>query len=481
MRWYFGSILLFSCVVSLTHINCTPPQPPPSCESKDVSFTAQENQKILNLSSLPSLPKNPTNAYADNAQAAHLGQFLFYDKRLSNVGTTKGKVSCATCHSPEKGWSDQKTLSQGVATLTRHSPTLWNVAYNRWQFWDGRADTLWAQAVQPIEDSKEMASSRFRTLYLFVKEDTKLKQAYESIFGPLPSQIVEKYKNFKDAKPIPSDTSHPMHVNWESIALEDQKKINRFYSNIGKSLEAYQRKIISKDSKFDEFAAGLKTCNPTKIKAISASAKRGLKIFIRKDACISCHDGPNFSDSEFHNIGLPRIASRVPDVGRLNGLDPVLKDLFNGVGPFSDASPDAPINERIRFLRKNNTNTIGEFKTPTLRSVSTSAPYMHDGRFKDLDAVLRFYSHFGAKDTTGCIKDGRAGYIPPKTDPNARVQDPKKCKLDEAQVGLREETMLLLLLTEQQRKDVIAFLHTLTGKELPSTLLKAPSSPILPK
>lgn len=477
MRWFTWTMCLsLLSIAPLAGCSCGEPEP---CQVSEVKFTAEENKKIFGLSPLPTMPTNPTNKYADDPKASKFGQFLFYDVRLSSSPSGGGKHSCKSCHEPDKGWSDGKPLSAGVGQLPIHSPTLWNIGYNHWFFWNGRADTAWAQATKPIEAPAEMDGNRFRILKLIAKEDAKLKAAYEAIFGSdsLPSDLLDKYK-FDHAKPLPDDPDNEQNKNWDSISDEDKTKINKFYTNITKALEAYQRKIVSNNAPFDEFVQGIKTCDPTKAKAISASAQRGLKIFVMKDSCISCHDGPNFSDSEFHNIGLPVVQGKAPDVGRIAGLSIVLNDPFNGLGPFSDTDKDDKRNERLRFLRSDNPNTIGEMKTPTLRSVDTSGPYMHDGRFKTLDDVVSFYSHFGAKDISGCIKLGKATYTPPKTDPNAKIQDKDKCKIDTAAVGLREETMLLFLLTDQEQKDVVNFLKTLTGKALPKTLTTQPDSPM---
>lgn len=481
MRWHLSTFCLVCLSLIPLWVGCGEPIEPPAdggnpCAQGEVTFTAQENKRIFALSPLPAIPANPTNKWADDPKAAHMGQFMFFDARLSlRADDTGGKVSCATCHEPTKGWGDGRSLSTGVATLTRHSMTLWNIAYNRWYFWDGRSDTAWSQGMKPIEDSKEMASSRFYLLYLFANKLPELKKAYEGLFGPLPTEVLDKYKDIKEARPD-ADPEHPMQKNWDKIAEEDKTKINRFFSNIGKAFEAFQRKIISRDAPFDTFVEGLKTCDPTKAQAISESAKRGLKTFIKKDSCISCHDGPNLSDGEFHNNGLPLSPElKVPDTGRRRGLQAVIDDIFNGLGPYSDA-PDDPINDRIRFLRVDNPNTFGEFKTPTLRSVATSAPYMHDGQFKGLEEVIKFYSHFGVKDTSGCIKGGRATYK--LITGTGKVQDESTCKMSSPQAGLREETMLLLLLSDNEQTDLVNFLKSLTGKALPDNLTKQPTSPI---
>jgi len=149
-----------------------------------VDLDARQIERILKLSPLPAPPPDPTNRVADDPRAVHFGQFLFFDKRLSG----NGEIACATCHDPAKGFADGRQLGRGVADLARHSPTLYDVAFNRWFFWDGRTDSLWAQAVQPIENPSEMGGDRWRIARLIL-EDTELARAYQEIFGPLPDEV----------------------------------------------------------------------------------------------------------------------------------------------------------------------------------------------------------------------------------------------------------------------------------------------------
>src|SRR5436190_24217953 len=120
----------------------------PAVESGE--FTREEIEKILQHSPLGPPPADPTNAVADSADAARLGQKIFFDPRFSRGG----KVSCASCHLPSRGFGDGKPLPDQFS-IDRNVPTLWNVAYNRWFFWDGRSDTLWSQALKPLENPKE--------------------------------------------------------------------------------------------------------------------------------------------------------------------------------------------------------------------------------------------------------------------------------------------------------------------------------------
>src|SRR5690349_14366608 len=146
-----------------------------------VEFSASEISKILQHSPLAALPEDATNPFGPSEAAARLGQFLFFDRRLSASGT----LSCASCHRPDFNWTDGKQLAEGAGRGLRRTPSLWNVAYNRWYFWDGRADTLWSQALKPLEGRAEMNGSRLRVAAL-IRTDPSLRLAYTRIFGALP-------------------------------------------------------------------------------------------------------------------------------------------------------------------------------------------------------------------------------------------------------------------------------------------------------
>lgn len=363
-------------------------------------LSERDRAEVFKLSPLPALPPSPTNAHADDPRAARLGQSLFYDPRLSS----NGQVSCATCHDPALGFSDGKELSEGLGTTRRHSQALWNVAHQRWFFWDGRTDSLWAQSLQPIQDENEMGATPEHVLGV-VAADSHLTSAYEEIFGPLPSS---------------GDSP------------------NGFFSNVGKCLEAYERKIISSESRFDEFVARLESGESQENAGFSESERRGLKLFVGRGQCILCHAGPNFSDGEFHNIGLPKHPQLRKDSGRFEGVRLVKKDPFNGFGEFSDdRSEQANIKLRYLVVKLNN---MAEFKTPSLRNVAETAPYMHDGRFATLQEVIDHYSDLD-------------------TDPP---------------LGHREETLQPLDLSKREKRDLEAFLRTLTGKPLDQALLQPP-------
>jgi cytochrome c peroxidase len=137
-----------------------------------VEFSSAEVSRILQHSPLPAVPHDPGNAVDTLEAAAHFGQFLFFEPRLS----ANGAFSCATCHRPDRNWTDGKQLSEGSSVGFRRTPSLWNVAYSRWYFWDGRADTLWSQALKPIEARIEMNGSRVQVAFL-ISTDPDLRLA----------------------------------------------------------------------------------------------------------------------------------------------------------------------------------------------------------------------------------------------------------------------------------------------------------------
>jgi len=405
-----------------------------------VPFERSEVERILALSPLPPPPADPTNRHADDPRAAHLGQFLFFDTRFSAGGV----VSCANCHDPNTGWSDGLQLGIGIDELDRHSQTLWNAAYNRWFFWDGRADSMWSQALGPLEDPREHGGNRTGFAHT-IAADPELRSAYESIFGALPA--LEEGERFPAAaRPVADDPEHPENVAWESMGEADREAVDVVFANMGKALAAFQRKIVSRHSRFDEFVEGLRESNPTKLRSLTASAQNGLKLFLGKANCHLCHQGPNFTDREFHNTRIaPLRGGDAYDAGRYEGIALVQSSPFNGTSVHSDA-PTGDSETKIDYLIQTGHNW-GEFKTPSLRNVAVTAPYMHQGQLAGLRDVVRHYSTF-------------EGATP---------------------IHQHAETILVPLnLSEGEIDDLVAFLQSLTDESASPALSSAPASPALP-
>ncbi|MEE8169823.1 MAG: cytochrome c peroxidase [Phycisphaerae bacterium] len=408
-------------------------------DEQPVRYTDRELRRIRQHSPLPDAPRDSTNRVSDDPAAARLGQFLFFDTRLS----ANERVACVTCHVPDKGFADGRPLAKGLDTMTRHSPTLLNAVHNRWFFWDGRVDSLWAQAVGPIEHPKEHGFSRLGTAHL-VGRDPRLRRAYETLFGALPD--LSDGDRFPPAgRPAPDDPTHPHHVAWSGMTPDDRATVTRIYVNIAKAIAAYVARLTGGTAPFDVFVEGLRLNDPEKTSAISAAAQRGLKLFVGRANCRLCHSGPMFSDGEFHNTRVaPREGGPTADAGRFAGVDRVLADPFNAAGEYSD-DRSAAARAKLDFLT-NTPDNWGRFKTPSLRNVALTAPYMHQGQFATLREVLHYYSTL-------------EGALPP---------------------GHHRESILAPLgLTAGETDDLLAFLETLTEAPVAESLRAAPSSPLM--
>lgn len=331
--------------------------------------------RSLSLSTLPPLPADPSNRYADDPKAVELGRRLFFDMRFS----ANGKVSCATCHIPEYSFSDHLPLAKGMGITDRRTMPLIGAAYQAWFFWDGRKDSLWSQAIGPIESAVEHGFTRTLCAHLI---SDRYRKEYEEIFGSLPKI------DHKSCPPKASPgTGNPAALKaWKAMKPEDREAVNRIYANIGKAIAAFVRQITPQPAPFDRYVdAVTKSDLDAAEKHISTDAVAGLKLFIGKAQCTNCHMGPLLTNSSFHNIGL----NNPKDRGRAGGIDMVLSDEFNCLGRYSDAKPEECL--ELRFIDTNKGKYTGAFKTPTLRNVADRPPYMHAGQIKTLSEVLSFY------------------------------------------------------------------------------------------
>lgn len=266
----------------------------------------------------------PVPIPADNPpteQTIALGRKLFYDTRLSKDNT----LACASCHSPNLGFTDGRSLSLGVGGMrgVRNAPTLLNAAYSQLQFWDGRASGLEEQSASPIANPIEMNQTH-KVSVSKIGADPAYKAEFEQAFGPGP------------------------------VTLE----------KIEKSLASFERTLLSGNSPFDRYEfGGDKT-------ALAPGAIRGLAIFAdpKRGNCATCHTINStyalFSDGRFHNTG----------------------EGVNGEGEFNDLG---------RFGQTKLEADRGAFKTPTLRNIALTPPYMHDGSLKTLKDVVAFYAGGG--------------------------------------------------------------------------------------
>ncbi|TDJ32014.1 MAG: cytochrome-c peroxidase [Gammaproteobacteria bacterium] len=339
------TILLVSTVLWLIW----PPAPGAWTESEI------ELLRSLWIGSLPPVPADPSNAVADDPRAARFGQRLFFDTRLS----ANGEVACATCHQPEHLFTDGLDVAQGVARGERHTMGLAGVAYSPWMFWDGRRDSLWAQALAPLESPVEHGGNRLQFVELLVS-DAQYRSEYAALFDELPE-----------------------------LPAQDPA-ITEVFVNMGKAIAAYERLLVPGASRFDRYVQALLADDERQFEAmLSDDELAGLRLFIGDAQCINCHNGPLFTNNEFHNTAVLPARGKLPSMGRVAAVRETRADPFNCVGRFSD-DPDANCAE-LRFARTGD-DLIGAHKTPSLRNVALTAPYMHAGQMTSLTEIIDQYN-----------------------------------------------------------------------------------------
>jgi cytochrome c peroxidase len=393
-------------------------------------------------------PEDPTNKYAGDPDAELLGHYVFYETAISG----NGEVSCASCHDPEHGFSGPEPLAiEGILgeehPTARHTPGLLNVAYNDWFFWDGRVDTLWGQAIGPMEHPVEMGGSRLQLAH-YVYDTPQVKQAYEKIFGALPDPAtLDPFP--AQGRPVadPQTPEEQAHADaWMSMEPEDREAVTLITVNVMKAVAAFEMRLISVDSPFDQWVEQVRENpeDPEQWDAIDDDAREGFRLFMEVVGCSECHNGPMLHDGKFYNLGLPeRDGVDAMDVGRWNGLRQAKESPFRSSGKYSDA-PDgerAIVLDSLPQQEKNN----GAFRTASLRNLMVTDPYMHGGHFDSLDDVLSFYN------------DQPDGF---------------------PLVGGRTDELRELNLKEEHIAKIKAFLQSLQGKPVPGAYLEQPDSPL---
>ena len=312
--------------------------------------------RSLWLDSLPDLPADRSNAVADNPVAAEFGRRLFFDVRLS----ANGGISCATCHQAERGFTDGLQKAQAIGTTARHTPSIVGAAYSPWQFWDGRRDSQWAQALAPLEDPNEHATDRVQVVAL-VAEDADYRASYESLFGALPD-----------------------------LPISDPFALNTAFANIGKSIAAFERTVMPTASRFDAYVeAVVKNDTDHQATLFSDDEVWGLRLFIGEANCTQCHNGPLLTNHEFHNTAVISFPGDVPDKARIAGVAEVMESEFSCRSSYSDDS--GRYCPELDFARTG-IDLIGAFKTPSLRNLENTEPFMHKGQLATIADVLVHYN-----------------------------------------------------------------------------------------
>jgi cytochrome c peroxidase len=409
----------------------------PDAAEPEVVFTAAEIAAMGKLSPLPAPPADPTNAFADNAAAAVLGQRLFFDKAFSGpivvadvanggLGAVDdtGKVACVSCHA-SKATDDNRSkpgnVSIGTNYGTRNALSIVNSSFYKWTNWGGRFDSQWSLPLAVVENPAIMNGTRLRVAHLLWD---KYKADYDAIFPvPLDARLDPADANAADL-PLAGKPTQPA---WDGMAQGDKDIVNRIFANYGKAIAAYVRLEVSRNAPFDKLVAGDKT-------ALQNDAKRGLKVFLGKGGCVSCHSGPNFADDQFHNIGVEQKGPHVPatDFGRFQDIPALLASPFNTTTAFSDNVTTGKLTGLVQEEAQR-----GQFRTKSLRGLANAAPYMHSGQLADLQSVVDYYA-------TGGTSPGDA--------------------------GAKDSRITPLGLTGTDAADLVAFLQSLNGDPLPAAL-----------
>jgi cytochrome c peroxidase len=313
-----------------------------------LDFSQEEIAKILQHGPWPPpLRPDASNRVSGKPEAIALGEKLFFEPRLSGSGS----VLCATCHAPFRHFQDGRPRAFGLELVDRNTPTLVNSRFYRWYGWDGAQDSLWAQSIRPLLDPREMNASAAHVATtvrkLFASE-------YEKAFG----------------RTVPSSD--------EDLLVD-----------VGKALAAFQETLVSGRTPFDEFRDALERGEVGT--AYPLAAQRGLRIFVGKGNCSTCHFGPQFTNGEFADTGVSFfVAPGLVDSGRHGGIKKLKSSRFNLLGRHNDDKTRASA-VGTRHVEAQHRN-FGEFRVPGLRGVGQTAPYMHNGSLRTLRDVVRFYS-----------------------------------------------------------------------------------------
>jgi len=336
-------------------------------------------EELASIGSLGPWPPHPgrdaSNRVSGRTEAAALGEMLFHSTRLSTVGGLR----CASCHEPWRRFTDGRARALGAQGGARNTPSLLNVRLQRWFGWDGANDSLWSQSIRPMLDAREMRADAAH-IARALRDDENLKRLYVGAFGHAP----------------PAD---------DETAMVDA----------GKALAAYQETLSSERTPFDAFRDALVRGDASAAQRYPVAAQRGLRLFMGRGQCVACHAGPNFSDGDFHRS---LIASKLPDgladTGRALGVAKLAASPYARNGRFDDEG------HRTRETESRPAEA-GAFRTPGLREIGATAPYMHDGSIANLCDALQ---------------------------PHAALEDRRAPAL-----------------TLAERRDVVAFLRTLAVEE----------------
>ncbi len=340
-----------------------------------VDFTEQEINAILSHGPWPTVvPPDPGNELSGLPWAEKLGESLFFDNALSVSST----VSCGSCHQPDRGFSDNLPTGIGVATGKRNTQGLFDVGLQRWFGWDGGADSLWAATIRPMLNPHEMGNSIDK-----LAQTLRSNEHFTSIVSQNRSDISRTGESLLNQS---DKTGSADHEQWLDSLSDTELLVIA-----SKSIAAFMRTIQSNQTAFDQFRNALAANDFAGQNAYSNSAKRGLKIFLGEANCRVCHFGANFSNGEFHDTGRPFFTGvGEVDSGRYSGLQRVKNDQFNLLGKYSHMSSNS---EQLKTAEvKQGQLNWGQWRTPSLRNLELTGPYMHDGSLESLRDVVDSYA-----------------------------------------------------------------------------------------
>jgi cytochrome c peroxidase len=329
-----------------------------------IGATAPTPTAPLGLPPVPIPPDNP-----QTPEKIALGEELFHDMRFS----TTGEVSCSTCHDADKAFTDSPlTTSEGINKLTgtRNAPTVVNAAYFATQFWDGRSPSLEDQSLHPFVNPVEMGLADHQPILDVIRSDPGYQKQFAAVFG----------------------------VDGDDVTMD----------HVTKAIAAFERTQVAGDSPFDRWYYGSES------EALTQQQKRGFDLFINQGRCVSCHVVEQtqalFTDNRFHNIGvgINDIQHDVPELAdEFLEADMTLSEVD------VEVLSDPRTSELGRFAISHGFDDLGSFKTPTLRNIAVTAPYMHDGSIATLREVVEHYNNGGVTHEGDPVNDFLSGGIRP--------------------------------------------------------------------
>ncbi|MEM1437982.1 MAG: cytochrome c peroxidase [Pseudomonadota bacterium] len=345
-----------------------------------LGFDAQDIARMQTLALTPRPPADVGNRFIGNADAIALGRALFSDARLSGTG----QIACATCHVAGLGFADGRKLSHGSLPLKRNAPSLLGAVHADWFYWDGRRDSLWAQTLTPIETRGEMDNTRSAVAKLVLTDPDYRKRYARLAEGPLPNA-----SRWPDHGGPYGDGA--ARADWQRLSPVERRNIDTVFSDVGKALAAFVATLEHSPTRFDAFVAALTAGHDDHAaQLLDDDARAGLKLFLDepRSKCLRCHNGSTLTSYGFHNIGTATDTEGQLDFGRAIGIQAAQHDPFNCLGEYSDADREACSHHRFA---DSGHPPVGAFKVPSLRGLGVTAPYMHDGRFASLEAVVAHY------------------------------------------------------------------------------------------